>query len=295
MSGDKKITRSVSSLPLFAAGTAGRRLRVLLLVCASFVLLWLVLKMFSQASLWPLLIAPIMLSAWFFFEAGAAVSVIFSAMILMQVSIDNRDPVLVAVTVFALLGLGLGWARRQQNIAYRRVLRSSLTDPLTGLYNYGFLLGAIDRELHRVNRYGGTVTMILLDVDHFKSFNDRYGHQAGNEALKAIGAVLKREKRQSDIAARFGGEEFAMLIPADEESGMETGDRLRQSISRIQVPVGRSETACVTVSIGVANYPQSARSKEELMTKVDQLLYESKRNGRDQVSVAPARRRLALM
>ncbi|RJQ47751.1 MAG: GGDEF domain-containing protein [Gaiellales bacterium] len=285
----------LSRLPLFEAGPAGRRLRVLVVVCASFFLLWLTLTVFSQAALWPLLIAPILLSAWFFYEAGAIATALVSGVLLAQVSIDRPAPVLLALTVFVLLGLGLGWGQRRQKVAYRRALRSSLTDPLTGLYNYGYLMGALDRELHRVNRYGGTVTLIMMDIDHFKLFNDRYGHQAGNEALKALGAVLRREKRESDIAARFGGEEFALLIPADEDSGLETGDRLRQAIARIQVPVGRGQAAGMTVSIGVASYPGSATSKEELLDRADQLLYTSKRNGRNQVSVAPERRRLAVM
>lgn len=286
---------NLSTLPVFESGPAGRRLRVLLLVCSSFFLLWLVIKVFSQVSLWPLLIAPIMLSAWFFYEVGALVTIFISALLLVQVSIDKPGSTMVAVAAFALLGLGLGWGQRRQKTAYRRTLRSSLTDPLTGLFNYGYFVEALDRELHRVDRYGGMVTLIMMDVDHFKSFNDRYGHQAGNEALKAIGAVLKREKRVSDIVARFGGEEFVMLIPTDEESGLETGDRLRQSIARIQVPVGKGQTAGLTVSVGVANYPNSASSKEELLAKADQLLYASKRNGRDQVSVAPERQRLAVM
>jgi diguanylate cyclase (GGDEF)-like protein len=135
----------------------------------------------------------------------------------------------------------------------------------------------------------------MMDIDHFKSFNDRFGHQTGNEALKAIGEVLRREKRESDIVARFGGEEFVVLIPSDEESGKETGDRLREAIARIQVPVGQGRTAGMTVSVGVANYPQSATSKAELLDKADQLLYASKRNGRDQVSVAPERQRFAVI
>ncbi|MHB0914743.1 MAG: GGDEF domain-containing protein [Thermoleophilia bacterium] len=286
---------SLSALPLFDSSPAGRRLRVLLLISASFFLLWLSIKVFSQVSLWPLLVAPIMLSAWYFYEVGALTTVLISAILLVQVSIDKPGYTFLAVAAFAMLGVGLGWGQRRQRIAHRRTLRSSLTDSLTGLFNYGYLVEALDRELHRVDRYGGMVTLIMIDVDHFKSFNDLYGHQAGNEALKALGAVLKREKRASDIVARFGGEEFAMLIPSDEESGLETAERIRQAIARIQVPVGRNQAASITVSAGVANYPNSASSKEELLARADQLLYASKRNGRDQVSVAPERQRLAVM
>jgi diguanylate cyclase (GGDEF)-like protein len=285
----------MSSLPLFDSGPAGRRLRILALVCFSFFFLWLTIKVFSQAELWPLLLAPVMLSAWFFYEIGALVTIMVSGILLVQVSFDKPAPVIVALAAFTAIGVGLGWGQRRQRVAHRRTLRSSLTDPLTGLYNFGFFTEALDREMHRVDRYSGMVTLIMMDIDHFKAFNDRYGHQVGNEALKAIGAVLRREKRESDIIARFGGEEFVVLIPTDEESGLETGDRLREAIARIQVPVGQGRTAGMTVSIGVANYPQSAASKAELLDKADQLLYASKRNGRDQVSVAPERRRFAVI
>jgi diguanylate cyclase (GGDEF)-like protein len=283
------------SLPLFDSGPAGRRLRILALVCFSFFFLWLTIKVFSQAELWPLLLAPVMLSAWFFYEIGALVTIMVSGILLVQVSFDKPAPVIVALAAFTAIGVGLGWGQRRQRVAHRRTLRSSLTDPLTGLYNFGFFTEALDREMHRADRYSGMVTLIMMDIDHFKAFNDRYGHQVGNEALKAIGAVLRREKRESDIIARFGGEEFVVLIPTDEESGLETGDRLREAIARIQVPVGQGRTAGMTVSIGVANYPQSAASKAELLDKADQLLYASKRNGRDQVSVAPERRRFAVI
>lgn len=286
---------NLSSLSFFDSSPAGRRLRVLLLIGASFFMLWLSIKVFSQVSLWPLLVAPIMLSAWYFYEVGALTTVFISALLLVQVSIDKPGYMFLAVASFAMLGLGLGWGQRRQRVAHRRTLRSSLTDALTGLFNYGYIVEALDRELHRVDRYGGMVTLIMIDVDHFKSFNDRYGHQAGNEALKALGAVLKREKRASDIVARFGGEEFVMLIPNDEESGLETAERIRQAIARIQVPVGKNQAASMTVSVGVANYPHSASSKEELLSRADELLYASKRNGRDQVSVAPERQRLAVM
>jgi diguanylate cyclase (GGDEF)-like protein len=285
----------MSSLPLFDSGPAGRRLRILALVCFSFFFLWLTIKVFSQAELWPLLLAPVMLSAWFFYEIGALVTIMVSGILLVQVSFDKPAPVIVALAAFTAIGVGLGWGQRRQRVAHRRTLRSSLTDPLTGLYNFGFFTEALDREMHRADRYSGMVTLIMMDIDHFKAFNDRYGHQVGNEALKAIGAVLRREKRESDIIARFGGEEFVVLIPTDEESGLETGDRLREAIARIQVPVGQGRTAGMTVSIGVANYPQSAASKAELLDKADQLLYASKRNGRDQVSVAPERRRFAVI
>ena len=84
----------------------------------------------------------------------------------------------------------LGWGQRRQRRAHRHVLRSSLTDSLTGLYNFGSFMECLDREMRRVDRYGGAVTLVMFDIDHFKMFNDRFGHQAGNEALKIVAATL---------------------------------------------------------------------------------------------------------
>lgn len=268
---------------------------MLALVCFSFFALWLCLKVFAQAEFWPLLAAPILLSAWFFYEAGVLVTVAITGLLLVQTSPDRPGPVLIAISTFALIGMGMAWALRRQRRAHRHILRSSLTDSLTGLNNYGFFMEALDREMHRVERYGGSVTLVMLDLDHFKSFNDRFGHQAGNEALQAVAAVLKREKRESDIVARFGGEEFVLLLPGDEEAGLDTADRMRRAISRIQVPVGGGASTGITVSAGVSSYPRGAASKEELLGRADQLLYSSKKRGRNRVSVAPGTgRRLAV-
>jgi len=270
-----------------------RRLIILALVCGSFFVLWLALKVFAQADFWPLLAGPILVSAWFFYEVGALVTIGLTALLLVQTSFENKGPIVVAVATFAFLGLMIGWGQRRQRQAHRSVLRSSLTDSLTGLYNFGSFMECLDREMRRVDRYGGAVTLVMFDIDHFKMFNDRFGHQAGNEALKAVATTLKREKRESDIVARFGGEEFVLLFPGKEAAGVETARRLRKAIAQIRVPTGGGATTEITVSAGVACYPNGATSREELIDKVDQLLYTSKRKGRNRVSVAPPRRRLA--
>lgn len=271
-----------------------RKLKVLALVCASFFVLWLFIKVFAQADLWPLLAAPILLSAWFFYEVGVLVTLGITALLLVQTPLEQSGSVMISVFVFGLIGLAMAWALRRRSRAQSRMLRMSLTDALTGLYNYGYLMDALDREMHRAERYGGAVTLVMFDIDHFKSFNDRFGHQAGNEALKAVAALLRREKRESDIAARYGGEEFVLILPGEEEAGAETAHRLREAISRIEVPVGGGTTTGITVSAGVASYPRGASSREELVECVDRLLYVSKRSGRNRVSVGPAKNRLAV-
>ena len=270
-----------------------RRLIILALVGANFFMLWLTLKVFAQADFWPLLAAPILASAWFFYEAGALVTIAVTGVLLFQTPFEKSGAIFIAVATFAVLGVLLGWGQRRQRRAHRHVLRSSLTDSLTGLYNFGSFMECLDREIRRVDRYGGAVTLVMFDIDHFKMFNDRFGHQAGNEALKAMAATLKKHKRESDIVARFGGEEFVLLFPGKEEAGIETARRMRKAISQIRVPVGDGATSEMTVSAGVACYPNGAASREELLDKVDQLLYVSKRKGRNRVSVAPPRRRLA--
>lgn len=269
-----------------------RRLIILALICANFFILWLALKVFAQADFWPLLAAPILVSAWFFYEAGAIATIAITALLLVQTSFEKNGAIFIAIGTFAILGVLLGWGQRRQRRAHRHVLRSSLTDSLTGLYNFGSFMECLDREMRRVDRYGGAVTLVMFDLDHFKMFNDRFGHQAGNEALKAVAATLKQQKRESDVVARFGGEEFVLLFPGKETAGIEAARRMRKAISQIRVPTGGGATTGITISVGVACYPNGAASKEELLDKVDQLLYASKRKGRNRVSVAPARHRL---
>lgn len=270
-----------------------QRLIILALVCLNFFFLWLILKVFAQADFWPLLAAPILVSAWFFYEVGAVVTIIVTGILLVQTSFEKNGAIFIAVTTFGVMGVMLGWGQRRQRRLHRHVLRSSLTDSLTGLYNFGSFMECLDREMRRVDRYGGAVTLVMFDIDHFKMFNDRFGHRAGNEALKIVAATLRKQKRESDIVARFGGEEFVLLFPGKEASGIETARRMRRAISQIRVPVDGGATTEITVSAGVACYPNGAVSKEELLDKVDQLLYASKRKGRNRVSVAPPRRRLA--
>lgn len=270
-----------------------RKVTALGLVCGSFFGLWLFLAVFAQDSLWPLFAAPILLAAWFFYEAGVLLTVAITGLLLLQTSVD-RGPVIVAILTFSAIGLGIAWALKSRHRAHRLILKSSATDALTGLYNYGHFMKALDGEMHRAERYGGSVTLVMFDLDHFKKFNDRYGHQAGNEALKAVASVLKKQKRESDIAARYGGEEFVLLLPGNEVAGIETASRLRRAISQISVNVG-SGSAKITASAGVASYPLGARSKEELLERADELLYSSKKKGRNRIGVAPSLgRRLAV-
>ena len=159
---------------------------------------------------------------------------------------------------------------------------------LSGLRNYDFFSEALDAELARVRRYGGCTTLVLIDLDRFKAYNDRHGHGAGNRLLASVGRALLHEKRDADIAARFGGEEFAVLVPGRASDGVVVADRLRRAIS--DVPASRLHRHeipdIVTASAGVATFPLDARDGTELFEVADRALYEAKRRGRDRVVTA---------
>jgi two-component system cell cycle response regulator len=192
--------------------------------------------------------------------------------------------VVAGLAVGALVNGELHERRRRSS---RELTARSFTDRLTGLRNYDFFAEAMRAEVARVRRYGGCVTLVLVDLDRFKAFNDRHGHAAGNRLLAAAGRAIEREKRDADVAARFGGEEFAVLVPGRTTDGMVVAERLREAIASLPGPTRRHDlTAAVTASAGVATFPVDARDGRELFELADAALYEAKRRGRDQVTTA---------
>lgn len=160
-------------------------------------------------------------------------------------------------------------------------------DGLTGLYNRRSLDQKLEREWHRCQRSGLPLSVALLDVDHFKLFNDTYGHGAGDECLKAVGQALSRcIKRSSDMAARYGGEEFAVILPeCDIEAAAEVAEEVRATIQALGIPHGRSTAGnTVTVSVGVASLtPSEEALPPDLWAMADRLLYAAKEGGRNRV------------
>jgi diguanylate cyclase (GGDEF)-like protein len=189
-----------------------------------------------------------------------------------------------ALVVAAAVNGGLHAQRRRQS---RELAARSFTDRLTGLRNYDFFAEALRSELARVRRYGGCVTLVMLDLDRFKAFNDHHGHAAGNRLLHGVGQAIAREKRDADIAARFGGEEFAVLVPGRAADGIIVAERMRHAIAELTpAPTSRRDfTPAISASAGIATFPVDARTPQELLELADQALYEAKRRGRDQVVV----------
>jgi diguanylate cyclase (GGDEF)-like protein len=162
---------------------------------------------------------------------------------------------------------------------YERVQRMAETDALTGIPNRRTFETVLDRELSRSERTGEPLTLAMFDIDHFKNLNDTYGHQAGDEVLKAAAAALREACRDFDTPARYGGEEFVVVLPScSVKESLAVAERLRQSLGAIEI------VAKVTASAGVASFPNHASDAAGLIKAADEALYESKRGGRDRVT-----------
>jgi diguanylate cyclase (GGDEF)-like protein len=168
--------------------------------------------------------------------------------------------------------------------------RLATTDGLTGLVNHRTFQMRLDEHLAAAQRYGKKVSLLLTDIDHFKTVNDTYGHPVGDVVLKGVASVLHKEARTTDIAARYGGEEFALVMPETDLAGaLKTAERIRERVAQARFRTEHGELK-VTISIGVATFPQDGRAKAQLVEVADGGLYHAKRNGRNQtVSLAALR------
>lgn len=166
---------------------------------------------------------------------------------------------------------------------FQAVKEQAITDGMTGLYNRRYFEEYIKKEAIRAMRQNQKFTVIGLDLDHLKQINDTYGHNYGDIAIKAIAEVLKNNARSIDIAARMGGEEFNLILPAvDIEGGCIAAERIRKAIESVEL----EKIGHITASLGVATYPDQSDDLEELLELTDQAMYESKRNGRNRVTIA---------
>jgi diguanylate cyclase (GGDEF)-like protein len=171
--------------------------------------------------------------------------------------------------------------------AYQHTRELSYTDELTRVFNRRYFNQRFEREMQRAQRYGRALSLIMLDIDHFKIFNDTHGHLWGDTALKQVAQILEKSLRKADILARFGGEEFVVLLPEiDKEHGRKVAEKLRRAIERADFPKAATQPlGRLTISLGLAAFPEDAQEANALLDHADQGLYLAKLRGRNQTGV----------
>jgi len=236
---------------------------------------------------WPLLLVPVVLGAVL---AGPSATAVVAAVVALALALiagrpEADDGVLATGFVVAcLLGALVSVRHAQLARALRAASDRSLTDTLTGLPNYAFLAEALPHEVRRAQRYGAPLSLVLLDLDGFKPFNDRWGHEAGNRMLAAVGATLHASGRASDVVGRFGGEEFAIIVPGDAGEARDAAERMRRAVGEVRVEVAPDVHTGITLSAGVAEHVPG-ETVEALLRRADAALYAAKDAGRDRVEV----------
>ena len=158
-----------------------------------------------------------------------------------------------------------------------------VTDPLTGLFNVRHFRKSLEHELERTRRTGMTTALIMVDLDHFKNINDTWGHESGNQVLQAVAQLLQDQTRKLDICCRYGGEEFAVILPSTELMlARQVAERCLIALRETLIPLDETDLQ-VTASVGVAVADNSAQTAESLIEHADECMYEAKRGGRNQV------------
>ncbi len=179
-------------------------------------------------------------------------------------------------------------------VLYHRLLETykikevqAVTDELTGLYNYRYLMRELQREIYRTQRFGKPFSVIMFDIDHFKNYNDANGHVKGDELLKKMARLIEEHTRRTDTAARYGGEEFFIILPGLEKNeAASIAEKMQQLIERHRFYNQKGQpNKNLTISTGVATFPQDANDLRNLIENVDKALYKAKRSGRNQVVI----------
>ncbi len=174
---------------------------------------------------------------------------------------------------------------KEIEVMKEEALRLSYTDDLTGIYNHRFFVEQLTREVERHRRYSTPLSLLMIDIDYFKHYNDAHGHLAGNEVLRAIARLIGRGVRQTDIVARYGGEEFvAILTNTGRKGAFEIAERVRRNVADTRFPNESTQpNKDLTVSVGVATISSSISTLTDLIREADHALYRAKKAGRNRI------------
>jgi diguanylate cyclase (GGDEF)-like protein len=189
-----------------------------------------------------------------------------------------------SVAISESRGAELARRNREAALLREKLREQAMRDNLTGLYNRHYVEEWFDLELRRAQRHGRPIAAIMLDVDHFKRFNDSFGHEAGDLVLREVAGALRRSTRGSDVASRYGGEEFLVLLPECRfDAALRKAEQLREEIAKLELHYDGRPLGPVTASLGVAAFPDHAKESEELLRHADEALYLAKQAGRNRV------------
>lgn len=167
---------------------------------------------------------------------------------------------------------------------FSRAEELSITDGLTGVYNYRYLRSALDKEVARARRFREIFSIIMLDVDHLKEYNDVHGHLRGSEVLRRLAQLMMAELRGADVVAKYGGDEFVVILPQTDRDGARVlVERMRRSIESHEFP-GVETGMRITSSMGIAEFPRDGEASRDLLESADKALYDAKRAGRNRVT-----------
>lgn len=252
-----------------------------LIMILSFVLVGFINVITEDIALFNLFFIPLLLAA-VCFDVWGGVLVSLGAAIVLLLFVDNVffSQIVILALVMLAVGLILGQMSKKRKEDHDRLEHLSMVDRLTGLYNYGYFIDRIEEEKERADRFGSKLSLIMLDVDFFKPFNDKFGHEKGNTLIKEMTKIINEQVRVVDVVARYGAEEFAIILPNTSGEAAEVAERIRRAIEEADF-----EGEKMTLSAGVATYPTDADDELDLIDRADQALNLSKTNGRNLVSV----------
>ncbi|HYQ93409.1 MAG TPA: diguanylate cyclase, partial [Burkholderiales bacterium] len=189
-----------------------------------------------------------------------------------------------SVAVSESRGAELAQRNREAALLREKLREQAMRDKLTGLYNRHYVEEWFDLELRRAQRHGRPIAAIMLDVDHFKRFNDSFGHEAGDLVLQELAGALRRSTRGSDVASRYGGEEFLVLLPeCPFDTALRKAEQMREEVAKLELRYDGRPLGPISVSLGVAAFPDHAKESAELLRHADEALYEAKGAGRNRV------------
>jgi diguanylate cyclase (GGDEF)-like protein len=187
--------------------------------------------------------------------------------------------------LFKILARQAGIAIRNAQ-EFERTQTLSITDGLTGAYNYRFLVDTMKKEIGRADRFKETFSIIMLDVDGLKEYNDTHGHLGGSAVVRSVAQIVSQKLRSIDMLCKYGGDEFVVLLPRTPKQGAAlAAERIRAAIDKHSFP-GENVTGNITASMGIASYPEDGSTVPELISSSDKALYKAKRNGRNQVWIS---------